>query len=318
MMNIVILDGGAANPGDLSWENIKQLGTLSVYDSSLQLDVIGRAKGADVLVVNKVLITEQILSQLPTVKCICLLATGYNNIDLDAASKYNVLVCNAVGYASASVAQHVFAMVLSLVNHISETSRSVHNGRWHQLNKWTFTDFPITELSGKTLGIYGLGKIGMAVAQVGLGFGMKVIAHKRTRGEAFPNIELCDVNTLLASCDILSLHAPLTSETQEFINRSSLSKMKNTAILINTGRGGLIHEPDLKEALLHGEIAAAGLDVLSEEPPPKDHILIGLDHCLITPHQAWAAKESRQRLIEIVAENISAFKAGNPVNVITS
>lgn len=317
-MNIVVLDGAAANPGDLSWDNISLLGELTVFDSSDSSEVITRSLDADIVIVNKVKMSKAILDELPNLKCICLLATGYNNIDLDACRIANIAVCNAVGYASASVAQHVFAMILSIYNQVNETNTGVHLGEWTSSHKWTYWHSPISELSGQTLGIYGLGKIGMAVAKVGLGFGMKVIAHKRNLINPKAEIELCDFNSLLRRSDILTLHAPLSKDNEFVINSSSLSKMKPGAILINTGRGGLVNELDLKYALLNGGIKAAGLDVLSEEPPGKDHVLMGVKNCIITPHQAWAAKESRQRLLDIVAKNIEAFSKGNPINVVSS
>lgn len=317
-MNIVVLDSAAANPGDLSWDNIGLRGNLTVYESTDPSDVIVRSQDADILILNKINISKQILTHLPKLKCICLLATGYNNIDIKACKSANVIVCNAVGYASASVAQHVFAMILAILNQVNVTSTGVHAGEWTASNTWTYTRSPISELYGKTLGIYGLGKIGMAVAKVGLGFGMNIIANKRNMTQRIPNVAFCDFNTLLTSSDILSLHAPLNEDNQFIINASSLSKMKSEAILINTGRGGLINEIDLKNALVNGVIKSAGLDVLSEEPPSEDHVLLGLKNCLITPHQAWAATESRQKLLDIVAHNIDTFKKGNPINVVSS
>lgn len=316
-MNIVVLDGAAANPGDLSWENIKSLGELTVYDNSSTAEIVPRSHSADIIIVNKLKITSQILAQLPSLKCICLLATGYNNIDLAAAANHDLVVCNAVGYGSPSVAQHVFALILAIVNNVDKTSHGVHEGAWSDSKKWTYTLSPISELSGKTLGIYGLGKIGMSVAQVGLGFGMRIIANRKNMDLHVSNIELCDFETLLNNSDILTLHAPLNHKNKHIINQRSLRKMKSDAILINTGRGGLINEDDLKEALINGSIKAAGLDVLSQEPPTKDHVLIGMDNCIITPHQAWAAIESRERLLGIVAKNIEAFQKGKPINVVS-
>lgn len=318
MLKIVVLDGEAANPGDLSWDKIGELGELIVYENTLDSEIVERSKTADIIIVNKVNITHQVFNQLPALKCICLLSTGYNNIDLKAAANHDITVCNAVGYASPSVAQHVFALILSIINQVYKTSNGVHKGDWARSNKWTYTNSAITELSGKILGIYGLGKIGMAVAQVGIGFGMRIIANKKNMNVNIPNIQLCEFETLLKESDVLSLHAPLSIENEFIINKSSLEKMKSSAILINTGRGGLINELDLKDALINGRIRAAGLDVLSEEPPQRDHILMGVENCLITPHQAWAAVESRRRLLDIVCNNIKAFQAGLPINIVKS
>jgi len=315
-MKIVILDGAAANPGDLTWNRIDDLGDLTVYDNSMTSEIVIRSQNADIIIVNKVNISEQTISQLPVLKCICLLATGYNNIDLEAAANHGIVVCNAVGYGSPSVAQHVFSLILAIVNNVNQTSQGVHEGAWSDSEKWTYTHQPISELSGKTLGIYGIGKIGMTVAHVGLGFGMRIIANRKNMERHISNIELCDFETLLTESDILSLHAPLNNENKYIINKSSIAKMKSDSILINTGRGGLINENDLKEALTNGIIKAAGLDVLSEEPPHRDHVLMGIKNCIITPHQAWATIESRKRLINIIAQNIIAFKAGNPINVV--
>jgi len=260
--------------------------------------------------------TLEVMAQLPSLKCICLLATGYNNIDLVAAANHDIVVCNAVGYASPSVAQHVFSLILAIINQVSETSQAVHRLQWYKNNKWSYTTSPITELYGKTLGIYGLGKIGLAVASIGLGFGMQIIANKRNMDTEYPNIQLCDFETLLKESDVLSLHAPLNQENKYIINKNTLRKMKPSSILINTGRGDLIDETDLKDALENRTIRAAGLDVLSIEPPQSNHLLMGLENCLITPHQAWAAVESRKRLIRIVADNIKAFQEAKPINII--
>lgn len=315
-MKIVILDGKAANPGDVSWESISALGDLIIHDKTDAQDIVSRAADASILITNKVIIGRHEMTQLPELKCICLLASGYNNIDIDAAEELGILVCNAVGYSSTSVAQHVFSLILSLRNKVEQTSRMIHEGEWTKQNVWSYGYQHIYELSGKTLGIYGLGKIGMTVAKIGLAFGMKVLANRKSMDREEEGIILCDTLSLIAQSDILSLHAPLTDANTGFINADTLEAMKSTAILINTGRGGLIDELALKNALINGVIAGAGLDVLSAEPPDDSHPLIGIPNCLITPHQAWAAKESRQRLIDIVGQNIRAFQRGNPVNVL--
>ncbi|MFK7980186.1 MAG: D-2-hydroxyacid dehydrogenase [Saprospiraceae bacterium] len=315
MPEIVILDGYTSNPGDLDWKAIAQYGQLSIYDRTAPDLVYERGKNAEVLIVNKQKLDWDTISQLKKLKCICNLATGYNNIDIAAANHFGITVCNAVGYSSPSVAQQVFALLLELVNQVGLHHSSVQQGDWANSIDWCFTKSPLVELAGKTMGIYGYGKIGQQVATIALAFGMKVLAVRRSnKPPENPAIQLTTFEQLLKESDVISLHAPLTEENKEIINQSSLSKMKNTAYLINTGRGGLIQEQDLKTALEEGQIAGAGLDVLSAEPPPPNHILLNTPNCIITPHIAWATKESRARLIAIVAENIRCFFEGKPQN----
>lgn len=317
MPNIVILDGHVANPGDLSWQAIANQGNLKIYPRTTDNKVLERAKDADILIVNKRGLDKTILKQLPQLKCICTLATGYNNIDVVAARSLGITVCNAVGYSSPSVAQHVFALLLELINRVGLHNDHIQQNGWANSIDWCYWKSPMMELSGKTMGIYGFGKIGQQVAQIALAFGMKVIAVRKSNTPPSNKlIQLVSLETLLKESDVISLHAPLTTENTGIINSHHLELMKKTAYLINTGRGGLINEPDLKEALTTYQIAGAGLDVLSQEPPPKNHLLLGLTNCLITPHHAWATKESRARLITIVAENIKAFLEGKPQNVV--
>ena len=317
MTKIVILDGHVANPGDLSWQAIENQGALTVYKRTPQELIIERAKEADIVLVNKCKLTQPIIRQLPNLKCICLLATGYNNVDTIAAKEQNIVVCNAKGYSGPAVAQHVFSLLLELTNQVGVHNQIVQQNGWATSIDWSFWNNPMVELSGKTMGIYGLGTIGKQVAKIALAFGMKVIAVRKNVNKPTPSsVQLVTLNQLFSQSDVLTLHAPLTAENEGFINQSTLKQMKNTAILINTGRGGLVNETDLRTALLEGQIAGAGLDVLSQEPPPENHILQGIPNCLITPHHAWATRASRARLIEIVAENIRAFLAGQPRNVV--
>ena len=314
---ITILDGHTTNPGDLSWEPIAELGQLKTYDRTPSNKVYHRAQHAEVVIVNKTQLDWYMVSRLRKARLICAMATGYNNIDVQAATHFGITVCNAVGYSSPSVAQHVFSLLLEMTNHVGLQSTDVQAGGWTNAPDWCYWKKPMIELAGKTMGIYGLGKIGQQVAQVALGFGMKVIAHRRNMASSPPrNVEYVPLEQLFSESDILSLHAPLTTQNTGIINTQTLSLMKPTAYLINTGRGGLVNEMGLKKALENGKIAGAGLDVLSEEPPPSDHPLMNAPNCVITPHQAWATRESRSRLIQIVADNIRAFFKGKPQNVV--
>jgi glycerate dehydrogenase len=314
---IVVLDGYTTNPGDLSWTKIKALGPTTVFDHTTEEEIIDRARQAEVLIVNKVPIRKKTLDQLPHLRCICLLATGYNNIDIQAAGERGIVVCNAVGYGSASVAQHVFALLLTLTHRISDHNKSVQEGKWSAHRDFSYWLHTIPELKGSTFGIYGFGKIGQQVATIAQAFGMNILAtHKHPERDKRPGVTFVPIEELFAQSDVVSLHAPLTKENEGIVNKKLLQKMKSSAILINTGRGGLVHEKDLAEILREKVIFGAALDVLSQEPPPKDHPLFGLDNCIITPHMAWAAKEARERLLDITVENISAYLHGDPRNKI--
>lgn len=317
MKKIVILDGAVANSGDLSWENFETLGDITVYDHTPPNLIIERAKDATVIITNKCPVGANVINQLPNLKCICLLATGYNIINVSAAKANGIVVCNAVNYSTPSVAQHVFALLLHLTNHVALHNQEVHQNGWANRQQWAYWQVPILELSGKTLGLYGLGNIGSQVAKIGLAFGMKVIATRKNKHKKTDdNIKLVNVKQLFAESDVLSLHAPLTIDNQFIINKENLSIMKSTAFLINTGRGGLVNESDLKNALINGQIAGAALDVLNQEPPALNHPLLGLPNCIITPHQAWLSTASRQRLLDIVAGNVKAFLDGKPINLV--
>lgn len=315
--NIVILDGYTLNPGDLSWETFKALGEVKIYDRTPPGEVLNRARGAEILVVNKVEVTRELLNELEGLKCICVLATGFNNIDTDAARTKDIPVCNVKGYSSDSVAQHVFALMLAFSNRVIFHDQSVQKGEWTSCPDFSYTLGTINELSGKTLGIYGFGRIGQAVAKIALAFGMKVMAkHKHPERDKMEGVTFVDTEVLFKESDFVSLHAPLTEQNTGLVNTELLETMKPTACLINTARGGFIVEQDLRTALESGKIAGAALDVLSEEPPQADHALLSVKNCLITPHVAWASKEARERLMHETILNIKSFQSGNPRNAV--
>jgi len=312
---IVVLDGYTLNPGDLSWNRVKALGPTIVYEHSKAEAVVERSKEAGILLVNKVKLTKAIIGQLPQLKCICVTATGYNNVDLEASRARNIPVCNAVGYSTPSVAQHVFALLLELTNRVGDHNKSVQEGEWSAYRDFSYTLQSIPELEGSTLGIYGFGRIGQKVAEIAQAFGMNILAtHKHPERDARPGVEFVPLMQLFEKSDVLTLHAPLSDENRGTVNKELLTRMKPHAILINTGRGGLINEADLKIVLMEKKIFGAALDVLSSEPPPENHPLMGLDNCLITPHLAWASRPARERLMEITVHNIKAFLKGEPQN----
>lgn len=314
---IVILDGRTLNPGDLSWQGLEPLGRVSAYDFTPPDAVLERAVAADILLVNKTILDGAVLAKLPRLRCICVTASGYNNIDLEAACRQNIVVCNAVGYGTASVAQHVFALLLALANRVQAHYDSVRQGRWGASEDFCYTLGPIPELAGKTMGVYGFGRIGQQVAHIAQAFGMSILAtHKHPERDAQPGVAFVDLKTLFSASDVISLHAPLGPDNHQIVNAELLALMKPTAYLLNTGRGGLIDETALRVALEAGQLAGAGLDVLSVEPPLEGNILFGAPNCLITPHLAWATREARQRLLDISVGNVRAFLAGSPVNVV--
>ncbi len=309
-MKIAVLDGHAANPGDLSWAPLEAFGQVEVWPRTPAAQVVERARGADILVVNKVVLGEAELAALPRLKLICVSATGTNNIDLAAARRRGIPVKNVEGYSTPSVAQHVFALLLALTNRVAEHDRRVRQGAWSASPDWCFTLGTIPELAGKCMGLIGLGATGSAVAAIALAFGMKVIAFRKNPQKGAPaGVHLRPLEAVFRESDVLSLHVPLTEETHQLVQASRLQLMKPTAILINTARGALVHEQHLAEALQKGTIAAAALDVLAQEPPRQGSPLIGLPNCVITPHMAWATREARQRLIEGVARNIAEWLA---------
>ena len=314
---IVVVDGKTLNPGDLSWSRLNALGRLDVYEYSTAGSILERVRNADIILANKAVIDAEMISRLPNLKCICVLATGFNNIDVGAAAARGIPVCNAVGYGSASVAQHAVALLLELTNHVGLHNQSAKGGDWSGQPHFSYHLRPLVELDGKTLGIYGFGNIGQRVGRIARSFGMRVLAvHKHPERDAGPGVAFVDLETLFRESDVVSLHAPLTEENAGIVDRGLLEKMKPTAFLVNTARGGLINEDDLKAALEEGVLAGAALDVLSEEPPPEDHPLFSLGNCLITPHHAWATREARERLLEITVENVRAFLKGEAQNVV--
>lgn len=315
-MKIVVLDGHTLNPGDLSWERIKNMGDCTVYERTPAELTVERAKEATAVFTNKVILDAKILAQLPALKFIGVLATGYNVVDTEAARKTGVVVCNIPAYSTASVAQMVFAHILHHTNHIAKHAASVSNGDWAQSIDFSYSLTPQTELAGKTIGIIGFGQIGQAVATIALAFGMQVIFNNRSVKKTDLNTRQVDLDTLLSESDFISINCPLTEDNKGFINRSSIEKMKQSAFLINTGRGPLINEQDLATALNSGRIAGAGLDVLSVEPATTGNPLPKAKNCFITPHIAWATLEARQRLMKIAGDNLKAFIEGNPINVV--
>lgn len=316
-MKIVVLDGYVLNPGDLSWEGIKELGECTIYDRTSDEQTLERSKGADVLITNKVVLNGEIISGLPLLKYVGVLATGYNIVDIVAAKNSGVVVTNIPAYSTASVAQMVFSHILNFAQNVSVHADSVAKGEWAKSVDFAYWKTPQMELAGKTLGVIGFGQIGEAVAKIGLAFGMKVIFNNRSKKETRLDAGQVELDTLFAESDFISINCPLTPENTGFINKVAISKMKTTAFLVNTGRGPLINEQDLAEALNSGKIAGAGLDVLSAEPAKPDNPLASAKNCCITPHIAWATFEARSRLIKIAAENLKAFKKGAPINVVS-
>ncbi len=315
-LTIVVLDGQLANPGDLSWLPIKRHGKLVIYNATDDADIIERASEADILITNKVRLNKDHFNHLPTLKLICLLATGYDNINLEDAKRAGIIICNALGYAVHSVAQHTFALLLDCYNKVALHNDSVQNGDWSD-RQWSYSLSTLRELNAKTIGIYGFGKIGRRVSVIAMAFGMKVLAHhKYPERDKTEDVRFVTLEELFEQSDVITLHAPLSGNNNKIINAALLNKTKHGFVLINSGRGGLIDELDLRDFLSSRKDASAALDVLAEEPPRADHPLTGLDNCIITPHNAWAAKESRARLLDIVGDNIEAYINGDPINVI--
>ncbi len=314
-MNIVILDGYTTNPGDLSWEPVQKYGQVSIFARTSLQELEDRAQNAEILLTNKYPLGQEDFKILPFLKCICVLATGYNNIDIQAAKDHNIKVYNATGYSTNSVAQHTFSLLLTIINQSQKHHDAVVDLVWSNGPDFSFSLLPIRELAGKTLGIFGFGNIGQQVGAIGKAFGMKVLAVNRGVHKDIPKwAEAVDRETLFKESDIISLHAPLNSQTRSLINKDTLELMQPHAILINTARGGLVKEEDLVVALKNRTINAAGLDVLVGEPPSKNNPLIGLPNCWITPHQAWASLEARKKLIEITAANIGRYLASDDEN----
>ena len=316
-MKIVILDGYTANPGDYSWKALNSFGEVEIYDRTSRDEVIARAKDADMVLTNKVVLKGETLAQLPQLKYIGILATGYNIIDVDETRARGIVVANVPAYSTDSVAQMTFAHVLNITNRIEHYADQNRKGQWSEAADFCYWDTPLSELAGKTFGIVGLGNIGQKVARIALNFGMRVIAFTSKRAEELPEgVEKANLEELLMQSDVLSLHCPLTENTREMINRQSLAKMKRGAILVNTGRGPLVNEADVAEALAEGRLAGYGSDVMSSEPPKGDNPLLKQPNAFITPHIAWATAEARGRLMATAIENAKAFIAGKPQNVV--
>lgn len=318
-MKIVNLDGITTNPGDLSWDGIKKFGDYTVYDRTSPEQIIERAKGAQILIVNKTVITKEILDALsPELKYIGLQSTGYNVVDCAYARALGITVCNIPSYSTNAVAQLVFAFILQITNEVTLHSNAVKNGEWCTCPDFCFWKKPLTELASKTIGIIGFGAIGQKVAKLAEAFDMNVLAYAprpKDKGNLI-TVEFVDLDTLLSNSDIITCHCPLTPETTGLINKTTIAKMKNSAIFINTSRGPVVDEQALADALNHGALMAAGLDVLETEPAKCDNPLLSAKNCYITPHIAWAAKETRSRLLKILEENIAAYLDGKPQNVV--
>ena len=317
-MNIVILDAYTSNPGDLSWENFEALGNLTVYDYTPNDKIVERCKDADAVIDNKVVITKEIIDQLPKLKYIGMLSTGYNVIDTAAAKEHGIVVSNVPTYSTSAVAQLTFALILETYNQVGVHSNAVHSGEWSSCRDFCFWKTPLIELAGKTIGIIGFGKIGNDVAKIADAFGMNILCYvpREKPMPEYRNFRFVSLDELAAESDIISLHCPLTPETTGLINEKFISKMKKSAIVINTSRGPAVDEQALADAINSGKIYGAGVDVLSTEPPKNDNPLLSCERCFITPHVAWAGYETRVRLLDVVYNNLKAFSDGSPVNVV--
>lgn len=314
-MKIVILDGFTTNGGDLSWNGISELGDLTVYDRTAPGEVIDRCHGAEAVLTNKVIITDEVMQALPQLKYIGVMATGYNVVDIDAARRRGIVVTNVPAYSTPSVAQMVFAHLLNITNQVALHDRQVHEGRWAGNQDFCFYSAPLIELASKQMGIVGLGQTGSAVAKIALALGMRVMAFTSKSQESLPEgIIKGSLDEMFATSDVVSLHCPLTPDTKHIVNAARLATMKPSAIVINTGRGPLVNEQDLADALNNGTIAAAAVDVLSTEPPTADNPLLAARNCHITPHIAWASQAARARLIDTLASNLKGYISGNVVN----
>ena len=318
-MKIVVLDGYTENPGDLSWGGFEAIGETVVYDRTPEEQIVERIGEAEIVILNKTPITRATLEACPGIKYIGVLATGYNVVDADAARERGIPVCNIPSYGTASVGQFAIALLLEICHHIGAHSDSVHNGDWERSADWCYWNHPLIELDGKTMGIIGFGRIGQATGRIAKALGMKVVAydaHPSDAGRALAGYVKLD--TLLATSDVIALHCPLFPETQGIIDRAAIAKMKDGVIILNNSRGPLIVEQDLADALDSGKVAAAGLDVVSTEPIRGDNPLLKAKNCIITPHISWAAREPRQRIMDMAVENLKAFLGGGAVNVVNS
>lgn len=317
-MKIVVLDGYTENPGDLSWGSFEALGSLKVYDrTNGPAEIVSRIGDANAVIVNKTPVSRQTLDACPNVKYIGVLATGYNIVDVNAAKEKGIKVCNIPTYGTAAVGQFAIALLLEVCHHVGHHDKTVHEGKWEKNPDWCYWDYPLIELAGKTMGVIGFGRIGQTTGQIARALGMRVVAYDETQNEPGKKIgEYLSLDRLLAESDVIALHCPLFPATEGIINKNSIAKMKDGVIILNNSRGPLVVEQDLADALNSGKVYAAGLDVVSSEPIKGDNPLLKAKNCIITPHISWAPKESRQRLMNIAVDNLKAFIAGNPINVV--
>lgn len=314
-MRIVILDGLTTNPGDVSWEPLERLGSLTVFDRTAPGDVAARAADAEVILTNKAIVGREQIAALPRLKYVGVLATGFNIVDVAAARERGIPVCNVPEYSTPNVVQAAWALILELANRVGHHDRTVHEGHWAACHDFCYWHGELVELAGRTLGVVGHGRIGRGVAAVGRAFGMRVIHHRRQGGG---DPACVDLDTLFRESDVVSLHCPLTPETKGLVDARRLAMMKPTAFLVNTARGPLVDEAALAAALNAGQIAGAAVDVLSVEPPSASNPLLAAKNCVITPHVAWATRDARRRLIDVTAANLAAFAAGQPQNVVNA
>lgn len=318
-MQIVVLDGYSINPGDISWEPLQEIGECAIYNNTSPDEIIPRVQSAAAIMTSKVAIDRNLMNSLPKLRYIGVMATGYNIIDIEAAKLRGITVSNIPAYSTPAVAQGTFALLLELTNRVAHHNQTVHAGKWSKGDEWCYWDQPIIELAGLTMGIVGFGNIGQAVGAIAHSFGMNVLVHTRTPGkQALPTyVRHCSLEELLATSDVVSLHCPLTDETRGIINSKTLPLMKPTALLLNAGRGPLIDEAALAAVLNAGKLAGAGLDVMAVEPPAVNNPLLRISNCVITPHNSWATVAARTRLIHVLAENLKAFIAGKPTNMVS-
>ena len=316
-MKIVVLDGYTENPGDLSWEELGKLGELTVYDRTPEEEILNRIGDAEIVITNKTPLTRATMDACPNMRYIAVLATGYNVVDVAAAKEKGIPVSNVPTYGTASVGQFAIAMLLEICHHVAHHSQTVFEGKWNSCADWCYWDYPLIELDGKTMGIIGFGRIGQTTGKIAKAMGMNILAYDSFPTDSGKAIgEYVDLDTLLASSDVIALHCPLFPETQGIINKDTIAKMKDGVILLNNSRGPLIVEQDVADALNSGKIYAAGLDVVSTEPIKNDNPLLKAKNCFITPHISWAPKESRQRIMDCTVSNVAAFQNGAPVNVV--
>lgn len=315
-MNICVLDGFTLNPGDLSWDELRQLGPCEIHARTPSVEIIARAAEAEIILTNKTPLTRETLFALPRLKFVGVLATGTNVVDLAAARERNIPVTNIPAYGARSVAQATIALLLELTNRVGHHTQRVRDGAWSRATDWCFWDSPLVELDGLKLGIVGYGRIGAAVAEIAHALRMNIIAYSPSQKEASPFVKFVDLETLFRRSDVVSLHCPLTPQTKSLVNAERLASMKPAAFLLNTSRGPLVDEAALAAALNSGRLAGAGLDVLSVEPPPASNPLLQAKNCLITPHNAWGTRAARSRLMDIAVENVRAFLNGTPQNVV--